>query len=344
VNRDATLQQVWYEKRPLWLLLALLPLSGIFAVVSGLRRIAFRRGLLASHRVSCPVIVVGNISVGGTGKTPLVMWLAMFLQRRGTRVGIVTRGYGGKAVAWPQEVTASSCPEEVGDEPVMMARRTDAIVVAGPDRVAAATRAIERGARVILSDDGLQHYRLQRDIEIAVVDKVRRVGNGWLLPAGPLREAVSRLRSVDLLVESQRTSVAGFGPRLAARSVTAHFRVVEALSLIGGERRALEAFRGQPVHALAAIGNPEGFFSALQALGLVVTAHPYPDHARLTREMILFDDQIPVLMTEKDAVKCTDLADYRHWCVPMDLHFSDADKATVTAVLDAGLSDYSATF
>lgn len=343
MNRDATLQQVWYQKRPLWLLIVLLPLSAIFALVAWLRRFAFRHALFGSQRVGCPVIVVGNISVGGTGKTPLVMWLATCLQARGERVGIVTRGYGGNASSWPREVTATSSAAEVGDEPVMMALRTDAIVVAGPDRVAAANRAIERGARVILSDDGLQHYRLRRDLEIAVIDKARGLGNGWLLPAGPLRELPSRLRSVDLLVETQRTDVAiAPGAYRAPRSVLAQLRLLEAVALIGNQRRALETFRGQRVHALAAIGNPPAFFSALQGLGIAVTTHPYPDHATLTREMIEFGDDMPVLMTEKDAVKCRHLAGPRHWFVPMDLHFSKADEATMLAVLNQALG-YSAT-
>lgn len=344
MNRDATLQRVWYQKQPLWLWLALLPWSAAFALAAWLRRFAFRHGLVASQSVSCPVIVVGNISVGGTGKTPLVMWLATFLQARGMRVGIVTRGYGGNASSWPREVTATSSAAEVGDEPVMMARRTAAIVVAGPDRIAAANRAIELGARVILSDDGLQHYRLRRDLEIAVIDKVRGVGNGWLLPAGPLREPPARLRSVALLVETQRTEVAT-APHayLAPRSVLAQLRLVEAVALTGTERRALETFRGQRVHALAAIGNPAAFFSALQELGIAVTTHAYPDHATLTREMIEFDDDMPVLMTEKDAVKCRHLAGARHWLVPMDLHFSKADEATIVAVLEQALPGYSAT-
>lgn len=336
-RRGALLQQIWYAQRPRGLWLLLLPLSIVFAAIVALRRLAFRIGILRRHRVGCPVIVVGNISVGGTGKTPFVMFLVDLLQARGQRVGIVTRGYGGQSTQWPREVTAESSPDEVGDEPVMLAQRTGAIVVAGPDRVLAARRAIELGARIVLADDGLQHYRLQRDAEIAVVDAARGLGNRWLLPAGPLRERAARLRTVDLVVMTQRhgeTNAPGFA---AARVVTAQLELVEAVALRGGRRQPLERFRDRPVHALAAIGNPQAFFATLGELGLTVTAHALPDHARLTRQDIEFGDDAAVLMTEKDAVKCRAFADERHWWVRAGLQLSAADVATVTAVVDQAL-------
>ncbi len=204
---DAFLQRVWYERRSQWFSLLLLPLSWLFAVIVALRRAAYRSGLAQSFRVSRPVIVVGNITVGGTGKTPMTIWLAEQLSARGLRVGIVLRGYGGTSTQWPRDVTnADTSAEEVGDEAVLLARRTGALVVAGPDRVAAAKRAIERGAQVVLCDDGLQHYRLARDLEIAVIDERRGLGNGRLLPSGPLREPASRLDSVDLKVLTRRSS------------------------------------------------------------------------------------------------------------------------------------------
>lgn len=344
VNFDATLQRLWYDRRPWWLLVLLLPLTLAFAALAAGRRAGYRMGLFPVKRVNRPVIVVGNISVGGTGKTPLVMWLAQSLQARGQKVGIVTRGYGGSSNRWPREVTAGVTAAEVGDEPAMMAARTGAIVVAGPDRVAAAELAIRRGAEVILSDDGLQHYRLHRDGEIAVIDAQRGLGNGLLLPAGPLRESASRLDGVDLLVSTQRVegtppgSSQGWPPALD--SVVARMRLREAISLVDGEHRALTAFAGKPVHAVAAIGHPDAFFTALQRLGLQVIAHPLPDHAQLTLADIVFDDAAPVLMTEKDAVKCRGFAQSRHWAVRMDLDLNDAAVAKMAAVVEQSLQRF----
>lgn len=339
MNRDALLQRVWYDSRPLWLLIVLIPLSWLFAAVSALRRLGYRCGFLASVRVACPVIVVGNISVGGTGKTPLVMWLAVYLQQRGMRVGIITRGYGGSAVDWPREVSSASSTDEVGDEPVMMASRTDAIVVAGPDRVAAAQRALQLGAQIILSDDGMQHYRLRRDAEIAVIDGVRGLGNRRLLPAGPLRESPQRLDTVSLLVATQR--LAGVASvAMENRHLTARMQLVEAVAMVGGEMRRLATFGGQQVHALAAIGNPQAFFDGLRSTGLHVIAHAFPDHARLSAADITFADELPVFMTEKDAVKCRHLADHRHWFIRVDLQLSDADAASMATMIDESVQRF----
>lgn len=331
---DATLQRLWYERRPWWLLVLLLPFSFLFALVAAGRRSAYRSGFFAAKRVSRPVIVIGNISVGGTGKTPLVMWLAELLQSRGQRVGIVTRGYGGASTRWPREVTADVAAEEVGDEPLMMALRTGAIVVAGPDRVAAAELAISKGAAVILSDDGLQHYRLRRDAEVAVIDEQRGTGNGLLLPAGPLREPTSRLRLVDLLVKTRRGDGASAPMSSPSTGITATMRLRDAVSIVDGERRSLAAFAGQPVHAVAAIGHPEPFFAALRRQGMQIIAHPLPDHAKLSLADVTFSDAAPVLMTEKDAVKCRAFARPGHWFVRMDLELSDAAAAALTRVVE----------
>jgi tetraacyldisaccharide 4'-kinase len=216
---------------------------------------------------------------------------------------------------------------------VLLASRTGAIVVAGPDRVAAARRAIERGAEIVLSDDGLQHYRLARDREVIVIDGRRGVGNRRLLPAGPLREPVTRLAQADLRVVSWRDgSVRPLTP--APATIQACARLTEATALIGGETRPLESFRGSRVHAVAGIGNPQQFFAALQELGIDVAPHALPDHARLTAADIRFPDQLPVLMTEKDAVKCLRVADQRHWAVRMDVMVSEQDAAAVRAMLD----------
>jgi tetraacyldisaccharide 4'-kinase len=328
---DSFLQRVWYAGAAPWLSLLMLPLSWLFAALVGLRRAAYRLGVLRPVRLERPVLVIGNITVGGTGKTPFTIWLAEQLQARGLRVGIVLRGYGGQSARWPRDVTAETSWEEVGDEAVLLAARTGAIVVAGPDRVADAGRAIERGADVVLSDDGLQHYRLARDAEIAVLDEQRGLGNGRLLPAGPLREGRQRLAEVDLKVLTRR---AGNCPAAAdAHAIVAMPRLLEAVSITTGERRPLRTFAGGRVHAVAGIGHPQAFFDALSAMDLQVEARALPDHARLSAAHISFPDDVPVLMTEKDAVKCRAIADHRHWAVRMDLEVGERDAALVSALV-----------
>lgn len=331
-SADSFLQRVWYDREAQWLSFLLLPLSWLFGFGVACRRAAYRFGLLRRVRVARPVVVVGNVTVGGTGKTPFTIWLASELQAQGVLVGIVLRGYGGNSSQWPRDVSSDSAPEEVGDEAVLLAKRTGAIVVAGPDRVAAAQRAIERGARIVLSDDGLQHYRLARDREVVVIDGRRGVGNRQLLPAGPLREPVSRLAQADLRVVSWRDG----SPRPitpVAATIQACARLAEASALVSGETRPLESFKGARVHAVAAIGHPQQFFAALQQLGIEVAPHPLPDHARLTAADIQFPDDLPVLMTEKDAVKCVRFADQRHWAVRMDVVVSEQDATAVHAML-----------
>jgi tetraacyldisaccharide 4'-kinase len=332
---DRALQRLWYGEFRL-ALLPLIPLSWVFAVIVAVRRAAYRYGVLRSHRVAVPVIVVGNITVGGTGKTPFTIWLADQLAARGLKVGVVLRGYGGASTTWPRQVTRDSSWHEVGDEGCLIAMRTSAIVVAGPDRVADARLAIELGAQVVLSDDGLQHYRLARDAEILVMDGTRKLGNGRLLPAGPLRESASRLRSVDLQVITQRSPQGSEQPSIESRvpMVVARPTVRVAVNLVNGESRSLASFAGSSVHAVAAIGHPEGFFDALRALGLQVRGHAFPDHAQLAREHVVFDDAAPVLMTEKDAVKCAAVADERHWAVPLHVELNAADAASVSALLE----------
>lgn len=336
---DRAFQRLWYDRRRA-ASIPFVPLSWLFAAVTALRRSAYRRGLLERHRLDTPVIVVGNITVGGTGKTPFTIWLAERLAARGLKVGIILRGYRGTSPAWPRHVTPHTPWEEVGDEPAMIARRTSAIVVAGPDRAADARLAIELGAEVVLSDDGLQHYRLDRDCEILVIDGKRLFGNGRLLPAGPLREPQLRSKRVDLQVitvrasEQHRVACPGDEPP----AVIARAQVTRAVNLVSGEVRALASFVGRAVHAVAAIGHPESFFAALEGLGLTIHAHPHPDHAPLAREHIVFADEAPVLMTEKDAVKCAALADTRHWAVPLEITLDERDERIVEALLERVLS------
>lgn len=321
---DARLQKLWYgECRLNWLAL-LLPLSWMFGVLIFLRHGCYRLGLLKRYRLSKPVIVVGNLTVGGTGKTPIVIWLASILQNQGVHVGVITSGYGGKAKSWPQRVRPDSDPLLVGDEAVLIAGRTHAIVVSGPDRVAAGQLAINAGAEVLISDDGLQHYRLQRDCELVVVDGSRMFGNGYLLPAGPLREPINRLSRATMVLINQRGNVGATSfpqPHIIFRVVLGEMR-----SCVTHESRSLTYLKGQKIHVVTAIGHPHAFISALEALGINVNVHLHPDHAALTRSDIDFSDQLPVLMTEKDAVKCKHIADSRHWIVASAIEFNDVDQ------------------
>ena len=323
------LDHYWYTRSP-WLLL-LTPLSLLFRVIVGARRLAYRVGIKRSTRVSLPVIVVGNITVGGTGKTPLVVWLAGYLREKGYAPGIVSRGYGGTASHWPQQVRADSDPAVVGDEAVLLAATTGCPMAVAPDRVAAAQALVDQGGcDVIISDDGLQHYALQRDIEIAVIDGVRRFGSGFLLPAGPLREPVRRLQQVDLVV------VNGLGDgdehRMTLQQGDAH-------NLQDPDRIcALQGFRSQRVHAVAGIGHPERFFRALQQAGLQLDSHTFPDHHAFRPEDIRFGDGRPVIMTEKDAVKCRHFATQDDWYVPVEASLSGKFREQLDALLDTRLS------
>ncbi len=313
------LNRIWYGNSPLRF--GLVPISTVYLALARLRRTAYRRGWRPVVEPPVPVIVVGNVSVGGTGKTPFVIWLADQLKQRGRKVGIVTRGYRGKGTDWPRAVAPDSDPEEVGDEPVLLARRTKCPVVAGPDRVAC-VEALLRDARidVILSDDGLQHYRLGRSFEIAVVDGVRGMGNGLCLPAGPLREPVARLQEVDAIV----VNGGEWGHAGVFRATAV---VTNVYHLKDGAERTLESFKKQPVHAVAGIGNPQRFFDLLLDAGLDVEAHPLEDHAEIALDQLTFDEPGAVLITEKDAVKCEQLKPNGVWCVVVDFQF-DADSTS----------------
>jgi tetraacyldisaccharide 4'-kinase len=270
-----------------------------------------------------PVVVVGNLTVGGTGKTPLTIWLARLLIDRGFRVGLVCRGYGGKAAVWPQKVSEASLAADVGDEAKLLTRRTGCPVAAGPDRVAAAELLLDSETLdVILSDDGLQHYKLRRAFEFAVIDGTRGLGNGQCLPAGPLREPPSRLYEADAVVINE-----GEFQRIGA--FRAAIRPVRVYELATGSEKALEDFDGVAVHAVAAIGNPGRFFELLARYGILVKLHAMADHADLTADDLSFDDERPVLITEKDAVKCEGLRIPGVWCVVTELEFREGDRERV---------------
>lgn len=296
----------WYRRGALaWLLW---PASLVFFLIVVARRLFFRLGIVKSTHPGVPVIVVGNLTVGGSGKTPLVLWIAQWLQANGWSPAIVSRGYAGTAAS-PRAATVVSEPEEVGDEPVLLARRSGCPVWVGPRRaeVIAALRAQHPEVDVVVLDDGLQHYALARDLEIAVVDS-RGLGNGFLLPAGPLREPRRRLRSVDAVV-SHGAALPGFAMELEGE--VAH-RMTDAR-----DRQTLAGWRGQKVHAVAGIGHPSRFFVHVGRRGPKVVPHAFPDHYRFRPEELDFGDAAPVLMTEKDAVKCKRFARPQHWILPV---------------------------
>jgi tetraacyldisaccharide 4'-kinase len=316
------IEKMWYGgKGPLWLA----PFSFLYGTVMAVRSLLYRIGLRHRVRMKVPVVVVGNLTVGGTGKTPLVAWLSMKLAAVGMRVAIVSRGYGGKARGVTR-VTVHSRPSEVGDEPLLLARRSQATVFVGRDRVAAARVAVEDGADIVLCDDGLQHLALMRDCEIVVIDGQRGFGNGCLLPRGPLREHPRRLRRVNAVVVNGTVSAPGFSlPGFVDRThFVMNMRPGDARPVAGGASlRALSSFRGTGVHAVAAIGNPQRFFDMLRDAGLTLYEHPMPDHHAFKSGDLNFGDNLPVLMTEKDAVKCAAFADERCWCVPVTAEFSE---------------------
>ena len=321
---DSRLQRLWYGSR--WAYLPLVPLSWLYAAAGALRRRLYAAGVKRSFRAAVPVVVVGNLTVGGTGKTPVTVWLADRLRSRGFRPGIVSRGYGGVVGDTPMQANAGSDPGIVGDEPILLAKRSRCPVVVHPNRVAASRELADIGVDVILADDGLQHYRLRRDFEIAVVDGARGFGNGWQLPAGPLREPRARLDGVDrILVNSESPdSREADGLNLPpGRTTGFHLVLHELVSVDGSSSRSFEELRGRTVHAVAAIGNPERFFRALEARGLRVLRHPFPDHAVLTARDLAWADEHDIVMTEKDAVKCREFATGRYWYVPVDVDMHD---------------------
>ena len=318
-----TLKRHWTGYTPLHLVL--LPLSWLFGALAAARRTLYRLDILPSHALPAPVIIVGNISIGGSGKTPLTLWLAQQLLDAGWHPGIISRGYGGNATH-PQEVRKSNTGEQVGDEPLLMAQRGLCPVWIGRDRVAAgqALLAAHPECDVILSDDGLQHYRLRRDFEIAVVDGTRRFGNEQLLPAGPLREPVARLLSVDAVVVNGGSAKTGeFAMQLHGQ---------QFYNLLNPTTLAQPAdFTGRNVHAIAGIGHPERFFRHLESLGLTITRHPFPDHHPYRTVDLDFSDADAILMTEKDAVKCAAFANEHCWVLRVD---AQMDTSLTERILD----------
>jgi tetraacyldisaccharide 4'-kinase len=314
----------WYSPRAP---LLLRPLSALFRLAVGLRRWAYRLGIFSSGHPGVPVIVVGNITVGGTGKTPLTLWLASQLKLKGLTVGILTRGYGGR-LAGPLIVKPDSAPADVGDETLLLAQRSGQPVALARQRLEGARLLAAQGCQVILADDGLQHLALKRDLEIMVVDTARGFGNGSLLPAGPLRESRRRAKRVGLVVIN--------GPGEVARLVVGNTPVARMQlqpmplrSLLNGQTQRLVDLKDKTVHAVAGIGDPERFFRQLREEGLTLIEHAFADHHAFVAADFAFGDEHPVLMTEKDAVKCQDFADARMWFMPVSVQMSGADAEQI---------------
>jgi tetraacyldisaccharide 4'-kinase len=332
---DSIAEWLWYgPSRRAW---ALLPLEAAFRTAINIRGSLYRKAALRKHRVAVPVVVVGNVTVGGTGKTPVVAWLARRLRDRGLRAGVVLRGYRGAHAGPPQLVDARSDPAIVGDEAVLHALKGADPVVVGRDRVLAAEKAIQEGADVVLCDDGLQHLRLARNCEIAVVDPAVGFGNGYLLPAGPMREPIGRLSTVNAVVEVSR------GPVQNARQsrqiydanvvFRASFRLGDAVNLATRERRPLSSFAAEPVRAVAGVGRPDAFFAALRRIGLDVEEHALPDHADAVELAGALAGAPVALMTEKDAVKCFAAAQPGWWYVELELEFAPYHDERLLAVV-----------
>lgn len=326
----------WYEKSLKAQLISflLMPLAVLFAMISHARRWLYQRQILGSYRPRLPVIIVGNLSVGGNGKTPVTLWLAEHLRQRGFRVGIISRGYGSKSAYYPRLVTPQDRAKEVGDEPLLLAKRSGVPVCIGADR----RKTIEllqqqHELDLILSDDGLQHYALQRDVEIVVIDSQRGLGNGLLLPAGALRESASRLKSVDFVIFNGNAPQAWAADLPPYATIT--LQAEQAVNLLTGEQQPLVALTQSPtVGAFAGIGNPERFFQSLEQQGFCLTlAEPLADHAEPTSEFLQkFQPCTLVLMTEKDAVKCQPLCKKnpslaeKCWFVPVTAHISQSNN------------------
>lgn len=297
-------------------------LSALYRRVIAVRRALYRRGRLRIERIDRPVLVVGNLVAGGTGKTPLTIAIVERLLAEGFRPGVATRGYGRDDEDRATWVDAKTPPATGGDEPVLIARRTGVKVRADRDRASAAKALVEAGCNVVVCDDGLQHYRLGRDIEIEVIDGRRRYGNGRMLPAGPLREPAERGAECDFRVLNLGGADAGVEAGFGEWPM--RLQLDHAKPLVGARQRPLAGFAGQRVHAVAGTGDPERFFAMLRSIGIAVVPHAFPDHHAYVAKDFRFGSDLPVLMTEKDAVKAAAFASERFYSVPVDAVLPEA--------------------
>ena len=330
------LQRGW--RQPGWLNYAFLPLTFIYQLLHGMRYGCYKMGLCKRIRLRVPVIVIGGISVGGAGKTPLVIALARHYREAGMRPGIVCRGYGGSSRTWPMAVDHATNADLVGDEAQLMFELSGVPVVAGPDRVRDGLMLIDKfGCNLVISDDGFQHYRLERDADVVVIDGEAGLGNGWCLPAGPLREPPSALARADVVV------INSLGPATTMPELEGHrprpFSISVELgvpyNLYSGDKRTLEEFSGRPAYAVAGLGNPARFFAQLEGAGIVIKRRVFTDHhAFIERDFTGMDDA-PILMTEKDGIKCRDMkAAQNMWAVPASVEPDPGLLRTLNTILD----------
>jgi len=318
-----SLDSYWYHKNLVsWLLL---PLAGLFCVLRFIRILLFKIGIFKSFKLPVPVIIVGNITVGGTGKTPVIVELCKQLTKQGFKPGVISRGYKGESKSWPVDISQCPDPYITGDEPQVIYRQTGCPVVVDPDRVSAAQYLLQHhDCDVLLSDDGLQHYRLKRDYEIAVVDKTRQFGNGLCLPAGPLREPSSRLKSVDMVITNEGDK----------DDSSFWVRADELKSVVGSNTSKLSDFKHHLVHAVAGIGNPDRFFNLLKQAEIEFIPHVFPDHHSFQLKDLRFNDELAILMTEKDAVKCKKIAMYHYWYLPINIQLSDSAQLKLDQIIE----------
>lgn len=331
------LASLWYNNKKSIITFFLLPLSWLFSLIITLRRFLYHKGWFKTHYLSVPVIVVGNITVGGTGKTPLVIELANLLLAQGYRPGIVTRGVGGRRHVKPQRVSLHDDINDVGDEAILLTKNTVCPVVICIDRVAAGHYLLaEKLCDIIISDDGLQHYRLGRNIEIAVIDGKRGIGNNLLLPAGPLRESVSRLNSVDYVVVNGDLDKPDFLQKLAGINLTTmNYQPTELVSLqLEQVTQPLSVISQQVIHAVAAIGHPERFFHALKNYNCEIIPHAFTDHYVFEAGDLEFSDDHMIVMTEKDAVKCKNFPNERHWYLKAKVKLDEEFRSHLLTLLD----------
>ena len=319
---ETLIEKVWYSKNIFSLLLS--PLSLIYISIIYLRYTLYQLGLISITKINAPTIVIGNIVAGGTGKTPLVIWLAKYFKDKGFLPGIVSRGYGGTYLSNIELVKPTSNPLLVGDEPVIIARNTNCPVVVAKKRAKGAKKLVEKyNCNIILCDDGMQHYSLARDIEIAVIDGQRRFGNNYCFPAGPLREPKSRIFKADLIVSK-------YNARTCEHKMDYTYHQLVSLNELS-KTIPISDLHGMTVHAIAGINNPDHFFSYLRSHKLELIIHKFPDHYSYTEDDVKFDDNFPVVMTEKDAVKCLNYSSDKHWYIPISAELSksfvcDLDK------------------
>jgi tetraacyldisaccharide 4'-kinase len=302
----------WYQKSSL-LAYLLSPAALLYRAITLGHRNLYRFGIKKTRHFSIPVIVVGNITVGGVGKTPFVIWLANWLKSQGYHPGIVSRGYGGSANQHPQIVTENSDPHWVGDEAILLRYKTQCPMVIAANRPRAVEKLIaDFDCNIVISDDGLQHHALARDVEIVIVDAHRKFGNNFCLPAGPLRESTQRLKTVDFVINNgSANEISEDYFKIAVNDVYQINNLQNKLNL--------QSFANQRVHAVAGIGDPQRFFQQLKHAGIQIIEHAFPDHHGYQKRDLNFDDNLPILMTEKDAVKCRHFVDDRYWCVPINV-------------------------